>query len=111
VIVANQDRLFAIGAKRSRGRCRRTYDETLAALRATGRVEKVDSAVIGLCRVLADELDDACRDTDESRYTRGTLAARYQSALTFLLARPDTANDVDDLASLLAAVRHDTAGG
>jgi hypothetical protein len=111
VIVGNQTALFPIGAKRSRGRYRRGYDETLAALRAGGRVERVDAAVIALCRGLADELDAATADTDESRYTRGTLAARYQSALTFLLARPDAANDVDDLASLLAAVRHDTAGG
>jgi hypothetical protein len=107
--VGNQTALFPIGAKRSRGRCRRTYDETLAALRATGRVEKVDAAVIGLCRVLADELDAACADSDESRYTRGTLAARYQSALTFLLQRPDTADDADDLAAMLAAVRNDRA--
>jgi len=107
--VADQDRLFPIAVNRSRGRYRRGYDDTLAALRALGRVEKVDAALVALCRGLADELDAATADRDESRYTRGTLAGRYQSALAYLLDRQDTASG-PDLADLLAAVRHARTG-
>jgi hypothetical protein len=110
VIVGNQDQLFPIARNRSRGRYRRGYDDTLKALRDLGRVEPVDAAVIALCRGLADELDAATADHDESRYTRGTLAGRYQTALTFLLNRPDGATDADDLAGMLAAVRHQRTG-
>ena len=108
--MGNQDTLFPIRVKRSRGRYRRGYDDTLKALRDLGRVEPVDAAVIALCRGLADELDAATADGDESRYTRGTLAGRYQTALTLLLNRPDGASDADDLAGLLAAVRHQRTG-
>jgi len=111
VIVANQDTLFPIARNRSRGRYRRGYDETLKALRDLGRVEPVDAAMIALCRGLADELDAATGDSDESRYTRGTLAGRYQAALTCLLARPDGMTDADDLAGLLSAIRHERTGG
>lgn len=79
-------------------------------MRSLGRLEPIDAAVVGLCRGLADELDAATADRDESRYTRGTLAARYQSALVLLLNRPEGAGDGDDLAGLLAAVRHQRTG-
>jgi hypothetical protein len=92
---------------RSRGRARRGFDDTLSALRQLGRVEKVDAGLVALCRVAADELDAACADTDESRYTRGVLVARYHGVLTHLLARPDTPNDDASLDSLFAAVVDD----
>jgi hypothetical protein len=72
-------------------------------MRATGRLENVDAALVALCRVAADELDQATADRDESRYTRGTLVARYHSVLEHLLARPDN-DDHDSIDDLFAAL-------
>ena len=105
--MTDQGTLFPIARNRSRGRCRKGFDDTLAALRSLGRVEGVDAGLVALCRVAADELDQACADVDESRYTRGVLVARYHSVLTHLLARPDTPNDDASLESLFAAVVDD----
>jgi hypothetical protein len=103
VSVANQDRLFPIPVKRSRGRYRRGFDDTLRALRDLGRLEPVDAARVALARGLADELDAATADRDESRYTRGTLAARYDSVLSHLLT-PGSVSDAGDLDALYAAL-------
>jgi hypothetical protein len=90
---------------------RRGLDETLTALRHLGRLEAVDTALIALARVVADELDGACSDADESRYTRGTLASHYHRVLTHLLARPDAPASTDDeLADLFAAMGDHPAG-
>lgn len=105
--MTDQGSLFPIARNRSRGRCRRGFDDTINALRQLGRIEKVDAGLVALCRIAADELDDACYDNDESRYTRGVLIARYHSVLTHLLARPDTPNDDASLESLFAAVVDD----
>lgn len=108
--MANQPQLFRSPPVRRRGRVRRGLDDTLGALRDTGRVERVDAALIALCRVAADELDAAFADDDESRYTRGTLTARYHDVLSHLLARPDVADDLGaGLAALFADVG-DTPG-
>jgi hypothetical protein len=88
----DQPRLPGISAKRRRtGRIRRGLDETLAAMRVGGLLEPIDAALVALARVAADELDEACRDTDESRYTRATLIARYAGVLETLVA-----HDLDD---------------
>lgn len=108
--MANQDQLFPIARNRSRGRCRRGFDDTLAAMRALGRVEKIDAALLALCRVAADELDTAVADVNESRYVRGVLVARYHAVLTHLLARPDSADDTFDLDAMFSAVDHGAAG-
>jgi len=63
-----------------------------------------DAAWIALARVSADQLDGACSDPDESRYTRGVLIARHLAVLDRLIARPDT-DSADDLESLFAGVR------
>lgn len=68
----------------------------MKAMRDLGRVEPIDAALLALCRVTADQLDAAVADTDESRYVRGVLVARYHAVLSHLLARPDSA--ADDLA-------------
>jgi len=100
---SEQGRLFPSSPRRSRGRARRGLDDTLTALRATGRLENVDAALVALCRVAADELDAATADRDESRYTRGTLTARYHDVLRHLLARP-VDDDRDLVAQLFANV-------
>lgn len=53
-------------------------------MRDTGRLEPVDAALVALARVAADQLDDACLDEDESRFTRATLIARYAGVLDTL---------------------------
>jgi hypothetical protein len=101
-------RLFEPDAARSGriGRARRGYDKTLRAMRQTGRLEAVDSALVALGRVTVDELDAAITDPDESRYTVGVLVARYHAVLSHLLARPDDADDGGDLERLFAEVDH-----
>ena len=99
-----QKKLFGPEPRRST-RTRRGLDDTLKALRNLGRLEAVDTALVALARVVADELDAACSDPEESRYTRGTLTAHYHRVLTHLLARPDAPATTDDeLADLFAAM-------
>ncbi|HEY6416340.1 MAG TPA: hypothetical protein VIX41_08885 [Acidimicrobiales bacterium] len=73
-------------------------DRTITALRATGRLEPVDNALVSLAREAAAQLQAAVFDDDESRYTRGVLIARYHAVLSHLLARPDA--DTDTVAAL-----------
>ena len=98
----NQPRLF--GRPQKTRRARAGLDATVDRLRATGRLEAVDSAWIALARVSADLLDAACSDPDESRYTIGVLIARHLAVLDRLIARPDLI-DADDLESLYAGIR------
>lgn len=107
--MANQDRLPGIVRRRRRiGRIRRGLDETLAAMRELGRLDSIDAALVALARVAADQLDDACLDDDESRYTRATLIARYGQVLDTLVGHePDDAGP--SLDELLAAMGDETA--
>jgi len=98
----NQPRLF--GRPYQTRRARHGLDATVDRLRAAGRLEDVDAAWIALARVSADQLDGACSDPDESRYTRGVLIARHLAVLDRLIARPD-ADNADDLDALFAGVR------
>jgi hypothetical protein len=98
----NQARLFGRAYKTRRART--GLDTTVARLRSSGRLEDVDAAWIALARVSADQLDGACSDPDESRYTRGVLIARHLAVLDRLIERPDT-DSADDLESLFAGVR------
>lgn len=102
--------LFGPKPRRS-ARIRRGLDDTLRALRDLGRLEAIDAALVALARVSADELDDACADGDESRYTRATLVARYHDVLTHLLARPDAPASTDDQLAALFAALGDTPPG
>jgi len=111
--VTDQGALFPIVRNRSRGRYRRGFDDTLKALRELGRLEPVDAARVALARGLADELDAATADTAESRYTRGTLAARYDTVLAHLLDQTavtayDTGTDLD---AVFAAMGNHPTGG
>jgi hypothetical protein len=86
--------LFA-GDRRRSGRTRAGWDVTVRALRDTGRLEPIDEAIIKLGRVVADELDDACHDLDESRFTRNALAKTMLQVIAQL--RDQTRPDVDAL--------------
>ncbi len=97
-----QGRLFGRAYKTRRART--GLDTTVERLRHTGRLEDVDAAWIALARVSADQLDGACSDPDESRYTRGVLIARHLAVLERLIARPDI-DSADDLDALFAGVR------
>lgn len=76
----NQPRLPGIDRGGAGGRpvarVRRGLDDTIKALRATGRLEKADAAVIALARTVADALDAEHLADDGSRYTVGALAGR-----------------------------------
>jgi hypothetical protein len=108
--VDDQGSLFPIVRRRQRGRFRRGFDDHLKASRDLGRLEPVDADLIVLCRVLADQVDAACADPDESRYTVGTLAKCYLTVRTALTGQAGESNDADDLAGILAAVRHQRTG-
>jgi hypothetical protein len=90
--------------RRRVGRARRGLDDTIRALRATGRLEDVDAALLALARVAADELDQACADLDESRFTRATLIGRYAGVLDTLVGHDHGDLDDGDLAALFADV-------
>jgi len=97
--------LFTTPRKPPRGRVTIGLDKTILALRATGRVEPVDTALVSLAREAAAQLQGAVFDPDESRYVRGVLIARYHAVLTHLLARPDAdADSVTALERLFAGV-------
>ncbi|MFL6052586.1 MAG: hypothetical protein ACJ72W_06670 [Actinoallomurus sp.] len=99
--MSGQLRLPGTALRRRVGRVRRGLDDTVRAMRQTGRLEAIDAGLLALARVAADELDDACRDTDESRYTRATLIGRYATVLDALVNR-DPGDDLADLADLFA---------
>src|SRR4051794_25520449 len=96
-------RLPGMASRKRLGRIRRGLDETIRAMRETGRIEDIDAALLALARVAADELDAACADTDESRYTRATLIGRYAGVLDTLVGH-DTGAAIDELAGLFADV-------
>lgn len=95
--------LFPMG-RRSAGRARRGLDETLRELRDRDRIDGIDSALVALNRILADQLDDAVRDRQESRFTVAAVAGRYHQALTALLTTGSPGDLDADLSRLLAGV-------
>jgi len=99
--MTGQLRLTGTATRRRIGRVRRGLDDTVRAMRQTGRLEAIDAGLLALARVAADELDAACRDTEESRYTRATLIGRYATVLDALVNR-DPGDDLADLADLFA---------
>ena len=92
----SQLRLPGTATRRRIGWIRRGLDDTVRAMRDTGRLEAIDAGLLALARVAADELDAACRDDDESRYTRATLIGRYHTVLDALVNR-DVGDDLADL--------------
>jgi hypothetical protein len=98
-------RLFPVDPPRSRrGRTRRGLDATIAALRLTKRWTETDEALTALCRVMADEVDAAASDLEESRFVRARVAAAYHQALMSLLQAAAPHDDDGDLDELLAGV-------
>jgi hypothetical protein len=88
--------------KRGRGRVTKGLEVTIRALRDAGRLEAVDAAMVAVNRELAALLEGAVHDPDESRYTCGTLAGRYLTALDRLYGRDDDSDSRPTLADLLA---------
>ncbi len=89
-----QAALFEADRRRS-GRTRRYLDQTVRALRDTGRLEPIDQAMIGLCRRAVDLVDEAFDDADESRFVRARTIAEARACLVQL--RDQTRPDVDAL--------------
>jgi hypothetical protein len=98
-------RLFPVKPPRSpRGRARRGLDATIKALRLTKRWTDTDEALTALCRVMADEVDQAMADVEESRFVRARVAAAYHQALMALLTVAAPHDDDGDLDELLAGI-------
>ena len=83
-------------------RVRRGVDATVAALRATGRLEAVDAALVAMARTLADALDDEHVTPDGSAFTVATLAGRLFPIVEEL--RGEQVGALDDLDALLASM-------
>jgi hypothetical protein len=102
--------LFADPPGRRRiGRVRRGWDTTVLALRATGRLEPIDEALIALGRVIADEADAAAADEAESRFVRNALLKTMLTTVTTMRdqTRPDADNaSLDDLLAALDDSAH-----
>jgi hypothetical protein len=108
--VTAQARLFApVAPKRPpRGRTRRSADETVAALRAGGRLEAVDAALVVAQRVAADNVDAAERARDVEEGSAWVVAGAlrvYLTATAALYARVGylDADDDDELWRELSA--------
>ena len=106
--MTKQATLFRSPPRRPRGRVTDSLEATIGALRDGGRLEPVDAAWIGLAREAAVQLQGAVADPDESRYTRGTLIARYAAVLEHLPIGHAT-DDTPGLSDLLLAAMGDTA--
>jgi hypothetical protein len=74
-------------------------DATLEALRALGRLESVDDALVALCRSTADAVD--------SSPGRATLIKEYRECLVLLREVGPDAGD-SDIERLFAALRDPT---
>ena len=90
--------------RRRIGRIRRGLDETLTELRRSDRIDHTHAAMVALCRVLADEMDDAMRDDEESRFVRARVASTYQAALVALLEAGAGEGDTSQLDAMLSAL-------
>lgn len=62
-------------------RVRRAVDAQLAAQRALGHLEPVDTGLVAVARTLADALDAEHTDPEGSRFTVGALAGRLVPVL------------------------------
>jgi hypothetical protein len=81
-------------------------EATIRALRATGRLEAADAALIALARTLADAIDDEHVGADGSAFVVGTLAARLFPVVGEL--RGDRVGTPDDLEALLDSMAAET---
>lgn len=80
-------------------------EETLKVLRGTGRVEKVDSALIALCRTMAAEIDASDKPNAQLRQV-------YLDALGDLLGIDHGDNGRDDFTeAVFAALQHPQTPG
>ena len=84
-------------------RVRRGVDGTITALKATGRLEKADDALVALARTLGDALDDEHVADEPSRFTVGALAGKLLPVLQELRGE-DTSTVADSLDELLAGM-------
>ena len=70
--------------KRKIGRARRGFDQTVRALRETGRIEKSDEAVLALGRIVTDLVDETMADAEESRFTKARVLAEARAMLVLI---------------------------
>jgi hypothetical protein len=96
------------GSTRARGRTRRASDNAVKALRAGGRLEVVDDAVVVGVRVAADNVDAAERarhQGDATTFMVANAVRTYLAAVAMLYARTGMLEpaDDDDLMRLMAA--------
>jgi hypothetical protein len=107
VATRGQSTLPGLGASGVR-RVRRGVDQQLAAQRALGHIEPVDTGLIAIARTLADALDDEHVSSDGSRFVVATLAGRLVPVLLELRGeRRDVAEGFDlELERIVDAIRN-----
>jgi len=109
-MTSDPGRLFTLPAPRRRpaGRARRACDVTVRALRAGGRLEAVDEALVVAQRIAADNVDAAERAREGGDATAWVVAGTIRTLLvatTALYARCGVieADDDDELWAELSA--------
>jgi hypothetical protein len=104
----DQDALFDPGPATERvRRVRRGVDQTVKALRSTGRLEPVDTALVAIARTLADAMDIEHTAADGSAYTVASIAGRLHPVVAEL--RGERLAGFDDIDALLDQMRADPA--
>jgi hypothetical protein len=66
---------------------RTSTGRTIRALKATGKLETVDEAIVGLARATADLLDEAIDDAGQPAYARAALGRLHLAALLALTGK------------------------
>jgi hypothetical protein len=85
-------------------RNRTTTRATIRALRATGKLEGCDEALVGLCLTSADALDSAVAFEEKSYAVAKTGTWHLQCVLALLGRLPEERKGDDEVALLLAGL-------
>ena len=86
-----------------RGTNTRAVGATVAALKASGRLEKVDSALVALARVTAAQLDAV--EDDVAGFSPASMASLVRAHLAVLKQMVGGRDDSDALDDLLAQLQ------
>jgi len=77
--------------------------KTVVAMRAGGRLEPIDSGIVGLASATADLLDAAIADPDEPTYAVAALGRLHLATLTALVGKEEASVDAG-LAEVIATL-------
>src|SRR5580765_2683038 len=92
------------------GGVRRHLDQTIGALRQTGRLEAVDAGLVAMVRTAADAIDDEVAKVERSTFTIATSLRTLHALYGDLRALAGVEHDdLDDLLAALSPTTGDAA--